>query len=42
MSNSKIIRIFKAERKDTHSQTTVPKTSPSIDNKINYIFLKLN
>jgi hypothetical protein len=44
MSNSEIIRIFKAELKENLilRQKYYHNTSPNIDNEINYIILKLN
>ena len=44
MSHSEIIRIVKAELKENliFRQIYYHNTSPNIDNKINYIILKLN
>jgi hypothetical protein len=44
MSNSEIIRIFKAELKENLilRQKYYDNTSPNIDNEINSIILKLN
>ena len=44
MSNSEIIRIVKAELKENliFRQIYYHNTSSNIDNKINYIILKLN
>jgi len=44
MSNSEIIRIFKAELKENLilRQIYYHNTSPNIDNEINSIILKLN
>ena len=44
MSNSEIIRIYKAEPKENLilRQKYYHKTSPNNDNEINSIFLKLN
>ena len=44
MSNSEVIRIFKAELKENFilRQKYYHNTSPDIDNEINSIILKLN
>ena len=44
MSNSEIIRIFKAELKENFilRQKYYHNTPPNIDNEINYVILKLN